>query len=433
MSSDVSLTGGGSNSVTSPDVVTPATAPATTSGTGTTADTVSKSEGVIASGALAAHTPQLLQGSFLLWSMGGNSLAVQNTSNGTPAEVDTHLFLLQTQAKYDEIVTKMLTAWTDSIHKQAQELKREMNTEAYRNWQKVHGHQGYEAWLSSLSPEQRLQAINFPNLDKKATALEGIADNLSEYLIKTKVSGDIQLSQELPFITAALVTTGVFASIPDTVSNSILVQPLKDGGDRSLQAYSPTHATELGYLGSVFMAGSSYFALGQTVAKAGTPKEEINFEFAKNYGEKVLSLVNGSQFNSMAMALLTSRAEKGESTSEERIQNLVMSVKVTLLSTAVALLYKTESSFKGQGGGITGLEFNDLVNGNQKLADSQLKKDLVAAIADARDGMTDRGNSLIASLSNWVDSTKKSADLVDVSGILNNLVYNQAAGTAVAV
>lgn len=432
MSSDVSLTGGGS-SITSPDTVTSASSTSSSTGTGTTVDSVSQSESIAESNAILAHSPQLVKSTFILWSMGGSNLTVQNASTGTPAEVDTHLFLLQTQLKYEEIVTKVLNAWTESVHKQAEEMKREMKSEAYRQWEKVHGHQGYEAWLNTLSPEQRLQTLTYPHLDKKVGALEGIADSLSDYLVKTKISGDIQLSQDVPFITAALVTTGVFASIPDTVSTSqILVQPLKDASDRSLVLYTPNHAAELGYLGGIFMAGSSYFALGQTVAKAGAPKEEINYEFAKNYGEKVLSLVNGSQFNSIAMALLTHQSEGAAHLGEDRIKELVMSVKVTLLSTALALLYATESSFKGKGGGITGKEFGDLVNG-KAVADSDLKRDLVGAIADARDQMNDNGTGLISGLAAYFDSTKKWSDFVDVGGILNNLVYDQSAGTAVAV
>lgn len=438
MSSDVSLTGGGSSSITSPDTILSATTSSTSPITSTTPDTITKSTAKAAAKNPAAYNPELLQGMFLLWSMGSNSLALQNLAGGAEAttvksanSIDTAAFLAQTQLKYEEICTNVLTAWSNSIHQQNEEIKKEMKSQAYQEWEKVHGHDGYESWLNTLSPEQRLQVQTYPHLDKTSNILDG----LNDYLVKIKTSQDLKLNQDLPFITAALMTAGTFSALPDTVSTTqILVKPLKDAGDKILTQYAPNQAAELGYLGALFMNGASYFALGQTVAKTGAPEKEINYEFAKNYGQKVLSLVNGSEFNSMAMALLTNRIEGGETLSEERIQNLVMSVKIVMLSTALALLYKTESSFKGVGGGITGVEFTGLVNGNEKLADSQLKKDLVNEIAVARDRMPDNGTRLITGLSVYVDQARSSKDLIDVGGILNNLVYDhEAAGTTFAV
>jgi hypothetical protein len=309
-----------------------------------------------------------------------------------------------------------------------------MKTEAYQHWLDDHCSNGYQKWLDSLSPEQRLQELTYPHLDKVADINDGISGSLGDYLTKIKTSDDVRLTQDLPFITAAVVTTGVTTTIPDTVTTSqILVQPIKDATDRILAQYTPNHASELGYLGAIMMSGSSLFALGQTLPKLGVPENEFNFEFAKNYAQKVLTAVNGSEFNTIAMALLTNHIEGSEGMGEERVQSLVTTVKVVLLSTALALLYKTESEFKGQGGGIKGPEFASLVDGNDKLADSQLKKDLVAEIRLARTGLGDNGDSLIAYLTNYVDEASSSKDLVNFGGILRSIAYDQEAAGSVFV
>lgn len=439
MQPDVNLTGGGSSSVTVPALVTPPIT-STTTGSAADRDTISKSTAKKAAKQATSYSPELLQAMYMLWSMGGhNSLALQQLSGGASATsvkgvgsqpISTEAFLMQTQLKVDQICVNVLNAWSESIHQQGEEIKREMKTEAYRHWQDVHGHDGYESWLNTLSPEQRLQVETYPHLDKASNIHEGISGSLSDYLVKIKTSDDPKLSQNLPFITAAVVVTGVTSQVPDTVSTSqILVQPIKDASDRILTHYAPNHAAELGYLGTLVMTGSSYFALGQTVPKAGDEPAVINFEFAKNYAQKVLSVVNGSEFNSLAMAIYTNRIEGGEKLSEERVQELAKGLKIVLFSTALALLYKTESSFKGQGGGITGQEFAALVGGNPGLADSQLKKDLVAGIAEA--GANWNSGPLISSITAYVDQARKSSDLIDIGGLLNNIAYDQEAAGSV--
>lgn len=452
MSSDISSTvGGGSSSITSPDSVTPASAPpASSTGVGSTPDTISSSSSSGKKKSPVAYSPELLQAMFLLWSMGGpNAFALQQLSGGGSATsiggvnsgghaISGDAFIMQTQAKMDEICLKVLNAWTESVHKQAEETKREMKTEAYRHWERVHQHAGYKAWLDTLSPEQRLQVQTYPHLDKVAGISDGVT-GLSDFLVKMKTNHDPKVSQDLPFLTAAVIMGGALTPLPDTVSTQILVQPLKDASDKILYQYAPNHAAELGYLGALMMTGSSYFALGLTVPKAAAPPAEINYEFAKNYAQTVLSLVNGSEFNSMAMALYTTRIDSGEHIGEERISQLVKALKLVLLGLALSLLYKTESEFKGKDGttvegGITGKEFLALIKPNKTqyeegLVDSDLKKQLVAAIAEASAGWD--STKLIHHIAAYVDNSKKASDLIDIGGVLKNISFDQEAAGSV--
>lgn len=441
MSADISSTvGGGSSSIISTDSVAAASAPPASTGTAATPDTISQSDAAGKKKSPTAYYPELLQAMFILWAMGGpNAFALQQLSGGGSATalgginsaghaISGDAFLMQVQSRMDEVCLQVLNAWTESVHKQAEETKREMKSEAYRQWEKVHGHAGYEAWLNTLSPEQRLEVQKFPHFDKITGVSNGIT-GLSDHLVKMRASHDPKFTQELPFLTAAIIMSGALTPVPDTVSTQILVQPLKDASDRVLFQYAPNYAAELGYLGALMMSGSSTLALGLTLPRAAAEPPEIDYEFAKNYAETILSLVNGSEFNSLAMALYTTRIDSGERISEERVSQLVKALKLVLLGLALSLLFKTETSFKGKGGGITGEDFLQMVHGNEKLLDSDLKKSLVAAIAEASEGWD--SSKLINHIAAYVDQSRKSSDLIDVAGVLKNISFDQEAAGSV--
>ncbi len=443
---DISLTGGGGGAVTGAQgASTVGGPPSAATGTGAQ-DTIGASPGKASKGTANAYSPELMQALFVLWfGTNGNNMVLQNatatgaagiggvSSSGSSSKaIDPELFNLQTKNALNEICINMLNAWSKSVKENGEAIKREMNSQVYKDWEARHGKLGYEAWMNTLSPEQRLQVEQYPNFDQRVKLDQGMSLGLSDYLNQIKTSTDPVVNRDLPFLASTLAISGgvnlATGAIPDTLSSQILVQPIKDATDRILVQNTGTQAAELGYIGGLFAAGAAYFSFGQTLVKAAAPPPEINYEFAKNYAQKVLDLVNGSQFNSLAMALVTASTEEGGSLSEERTQQQIQKLKIVLLSTALALLYKTESSFKGQGGGITGKEFLDMVNGNDGLLDSPLKKDLVAQLrtwqAQLPKGESDQ---LLASIGAYVDQARGSGDLIDVGGLLENIKFGAGA------
>jgi hypothetical protein len=438
--------GGGSGAVVASDGATSITAPGAATQTGlSTEDSIGTSTSKSSKKIPDSTSPELMQALLLLWATGGNNSfvlqqvsgksAVDSTSPlssasaasivGKPVSAD--LFTLEMQNKMNEICINVLNAWGDQIKKENQQRKEEMNSESYQNWQAQQGKAGYEAWFNTLTSEQKQQTLEYPNFNQQNKIDAGMTAGLSDYM--SKVKADPAFGQDLPFLTAAVAVGGALrtenASVPDTLSTSqVLIKPVTDMNDQIAINTMPNNAAQLGYLGGLFANGAAYFAFGQTLVKGVEGAKEIDFEFAKNYAQKILSVINGSQFNTIAMAFFISSADKGEGVGEERVQQLVKQLKVVLLSTSLALLYKTESGFKGGGGGITGLEFNAMVNGNDALLDSPLKQQLAAQIRTLRQQLPKAdGDSLIGSITNYVDLAKNSDDLVDVGSLLSNIRF----------
>ncbi len=473
--------------------------------TSTSSDSIDKSSATSPAKQTNAASPELMQALFLLWFTGGVNqtfILQDSTSNGAKTggieSLKGNDFKLAIQNKLDAICLTILANWSEQVKKDVQARHIEEKSAVYKESEARKGKAGHEAWLQTLSPQQRLQVYEETRVHKELKIEGGIAASLSDYMTLIKTSSDPKVSQDLTYMTAAIAMGGglhmeyvamseVSKASPVLVqsikeanaalamggslhteyvamsegskaspmltppireasaaiaiggslhmeyvamseaskASPVLVQPIKEANDQILAHYTPTMAAELGYLGALMINPTIYFAFGQTLAKAAAPMQEINYEFAKNYAAKILEVVNGAGFNSIAMAFLTHSIEGSEGLSKERIQNLIKSLKVIILSTALALLYKMESSFKGKGGGISGQEFQAMIGGNAKLLDSSLKKDLQMQISTLLTQMPQaEADHLIASISSYIDLASTSKDLINIKGLLNAITLD---------
>ncbi len=409
-------------------------------------DVIESSQGTKIKKTADAVSPELMQALFLMWFTGGSTPIFLQQLGGNAAgsvgaiganqankPIDMGLFKLQVENKLNEICIGVLNAWGKSIHEQGEAIKREMKSDAYKEWEARHGHEGYNKWLLTLSPEQRLQAEEYPIYDKLIKIDEGTRVGLSDYLAQIKTSTDPKVSQDLPFITAALVIGGSlrtdYVGMVDTVSNQILITPILEANNHAIQQAAPQdQAIVLGYLGALMLSGASYHALGQTLPIGATDKKVIDRTFAENYAKKVLEIVDGQGLQSIAMALISQSIEPGQHVSEERKVQLFKDVQVVLLSSALALVYKTETSVSKDGevygGGIRSEEFVAMVNGNDKLLDTTLKQNMATKIRVLLEENPDK-DAILASIGSFIDQHTDSKSLLNIEGLFANITLDK--------
>lgn len=405
-------------------------------------DTVESIKGKAGSKEKRADSPDLAEAEMLLWwAASSNQFTLQSTANANSGgvtgveagtrrhrkagsvKVEPGLVVLQEQNALMAIGVKVLNAWSNSLKQEAAAIRKELKSDRHQELQAERGRAGFEAYLNTLTPEQREHVLHHSRLERLAKMDEGIAQGLGDYLTRVKASDP---NANLPFM---LGTLAVGASVRfDYASGShvaaggqTLVNPVGGVADNVLPKVMPTYSVELGAIGSMFGIGAVYFTMGQTVAKGVSPTEpSFNNKFAKNYAQQVVDTIKGSEFTTMAAAIVTAQAAEGEPLSHERKQQLINALKIVMLSSAVILLYKSESAYKGKGGGMTELEFAYVVNGKTDKNDLAAElggdiKQLLSTLPKAE------ANALYKGLLAYVASDPKMSSLLNFESVFSSV------------
>ncbi len=377
--------------------------------------------------ATTADSPDLSQAQWLLWwAASSNQYTLQSVPANTDSSIQSvssinpGLAVLKEENAMMAIGVKALNAWGESLQKEAKEVRRELNSVQHQERQAESGKAGFEAYIQTLTPDQRDQAIHHSRLEKLANIDEGLAQGLGDYVnqIKTENSGDHNLAFMLGTLSVGAPTRFDAVSGPQVVAGAqTLINPIGGVADHVLPQVMPSYSVEMGSLATMFGVGTVYFTMGQTVAGGVVPTDpSFTNKFAQNYAQQVLKTINGSEFNTLALAMVTVSAAKGEPLSKKRQTELINAVKAVMLSSALILLYKTESSFKGQGGGISEVEFADLVNGKMN------REDMASYLGGKINALfgtmpKEEANVLFAGLQSYVATNPKTSSLVDLDAV----------------
>lgn len=119
-----------------------------------------------------------------------------------------------------------------------------------------------------------------------------------------------------------------------------------------------------GWVSAMWGIGLIYQMSAEKIKDYGIEKSkggiEHDIDFAKNYAEKMLTLVNNPQF---LQSLQISMAKASDQPSNALMESLIAKAKLVLLSLALALLAKLEVGSKKDEGWINELDFVGLLNG----------------------------------------------------------------------
>lgn len=342
-----------------------------------------------------------------------------------------------------EIAKNILDSWLESIREEADRIAEQLRSAAYQNWLRVNNPEyfaqkqiqsaalteiqlsktpQYQEWIATLNPDMRAQEWFYLQTIALRIGMAESVDNFSHNVSR----GDPESVAMLPFMAATLVigedlinlsatsmalpTVGVsattsFQDIWQTVGSGIL-------GAVDVQ-------TQLGFIGSLFSTGIIYQTTVEgLVSKKNRNERDKNRDSANQYAKNMIQLTTGVAFGDFVKTMLMSKINKGELT-EARKEELLAFVKIVLLSTALAFLYKVQT------GKITGQEFGDMINGKMNLEPNSMEAKLVQLIRHFSGSLSSAENAKIhESLIAYMDNDPKINNLLDPGHAFEGLLQN---------
>ena len=387
-------------------------------------DSVGKSGGSSSSGKTTlADSPELQQAMYILW-ISNDQMSIQPLStSASDAKNAVSAMVLETK---QQTCTNILNSWSKSIHEQVEADRRQEKSAKHIDQLEDNLKAGYEAYLSTLTSRERQNMIEFNTLTGVPIANPTFSEGLDDILSKAKAGA--YADETIPFMTGAALTaiTGSLAV------SAMQTAPITGGVHNIVSQIAPAYSVDLSSLANLYITGGINLAAVQTFSSVpGSTPAKIDFEYAKNYAHQITKLVNGNDFNAMAMAIITHNIEQGVQMDDKYVANVVNKFKIAMLSTALSFLYYMESSFNGKGGGITGQEFQDLVNGKIAVGENDPKAELVTQVRSLLSTQENSG-AILASIGSWIDDSGKGLDLTKVSPLFNLLNPDTTIGLPVA-
>ncbi|HRD55252.1 MAG TPA: hypothetical protein PLC42_02535 [Parachlamydiaceae bacterium] len=285
-----------------------------------------------------------------------------------------------------KIALQVLDSWSESLKKQAEERKTRENSPAY-----------------------------LAEMEAKRARDSGVIKSVRDYMMELKESGDNAM---LSSLTNAIVISGLFTGVlvqsaVDVAStNLVSVTPqinfAADFAAHGLLPISDDFRAQLGLIGAWAMGTLISHSTFEAVTEKQNGKPVDERILADKYAGKVLGLLNSDQLNNFIMAMLVHRTEKGEPLSNERKAELSAALKLVLLSSALAAVYKSKT------GKVTGEEFLDLCSGKLK-AESGVEANLVSAIQDQLRNMGAKEKlHMLNALATYMDSDPKLSSFFNI-------------------
>jgi hypothetical protein len=324
----------------------------------------------------------------LMWTMNAQTPVLSPPSEVNKIQsTDGYSGILSLTGKFHEIAMNVLDSWNDSIKKQAEEAKQAEKSPSH---------------LAKLDNERRNRL--------------GLIQTVKTYADQLKLDHNQAM---LGSLTSALVITGAFVGVAASsvvnVASTLLVAvtpQINFAVDYSKQAVSgigDDFRAQLGLLGAWAMGTLIHYSTVETLADKIDGKSVDEKVLADKYATKVLQLINSNQLNQFISGMLANRTDdKGQPISEERREQLSAILKLVLLSSALAAVYKSKT------GKITDQEFLDLATGKMKPEDG-VEQQLVSAIKEQLEAMLpDEKSKVLDALATYMDSDPKLKSFLDV-------------------
>lgn len=256
-----------------------------------------------------------------------------NSSSNSVEGATSATVAVQMQQKQSDIINAMLDAWLRSLQQIADENKR--------------------------ADEKRV-------IDKMAIAHQ-----------VNKQMEAVQPNDNFPIFAVGMIIVGTSIQstmIPDPIG-SVQLNPVVNMYNQVVAPVISDINIQLGMIGAIFAAGTQYFTIAQMAAGSAegkAPKKDI--AFAKGYAENMLGLVASASFNTYLTAIVAQSVPKDTTVSPQRSIELVAMLKIILLSSALAMVYKAEA------GKMTGTEFAGMLSGNIKFEAGDVRANLILQI-----------------------------------------------------
>jgi hypothetical protein len=399
-------------------------------------DSISKSTASHSgSSAPAIDSPELEQAAYIFW-FGNNQMLLQNYEGGAIEELNPKIVAMQLKNDMMAITQTVLDQWTKSVHEQGEAMRRELKSQQYQA-EIERNSLNYETYLKTLSTDQRLNVEEFNRFNPASAPPPHMeaTQKLDEVLSRTR--NDPTFTDASPFILGSAINSTARTDVPPAVGQlnvgPLDVTPIRDGVNSVLGSVATSYSVDLAAVASLYATGAMNLAAINTfpVAAAAEPPK-IDYEYARNYAKQILKVVNDSEFNSFAMAIISHTTPEDQRLDQGQVAALTRHLKISLLSTALAFLHSMETSFKGVGGGIKGPEFMALVQDGAPVDLNDPKGQLISQIRDELSQVPGQSSQILASIDAWLDQTNN-IGLMKVSPLFNMMRADNPVATPYVV
>ncbi len=207
--------------------------------------------------------------------------------------------------------------------------------------------------------------------------------------------------------------TGVMAGhkIDPTDPQHISFSLNQDGIQAATPMIPSDMRAELGLLGALLMTPAQYQATALTIGKTNkTSQQPVDQQFARNYGARVVKMVNDQGFNSWLKTIIQAKAPGNGQLSQQQMGEWTANFKLGMLMSAYAMSYKAAY------GGVTGAEVAGQVK-NLDLAKAGGDAPLMDAIRQQLQSMPPaQQTAALSRITNWLnrpETTQKIDSLMD--------------------
>ncbi len=411
--------------------------------------TLSSSDILVIAGVSGADSPSLAEPSFYivdldrLTEMGWDTGALEGLSKeegkaGYLFKLNVEKFAMSIEEHSHDIKMSMLEKWIDSI-KEIDELRRRDAIEDYKkiltdqNYDQkdinqttakiaglspyqaaiaITGSEAYQAWAETLPPLEKTQELNKANnYVMNAALLEGT----NNYLDRAK-SGE---ATAIPFVMASLAIAATFMADYVSMIGGAVETAAQGSVSAVLQGVNQVGApileqnlAFLGFLGGMFAVGTMYKTGDQVALNAGkAPKEEVDKQFAREYGKNIIALIEDDDFNGFVNSALIVHVKDGHTMPADQRAELQDAIKLVLLSVALAAIYKAEH------GKITQEEFYGMLSDERMTKDDPIKIQLKGLIAAYVAKLTTLKSSMVDSILEYLESDPELEEMFDVTKV----------------
>lgn len=309
-----------------------------------------------------------------------------------PALVPPDYYIASAKLKISEIATKILDSWVKSLEKQSIERKERESSPSY---------------LAKMEQERSNRL--------------GLIKNMRDYIKELQKEGNESM---IGTITHALVITGTYtgiASVNDVVSTPLVsVTPqinfATTFATESLKSIPNDFRAQLGLVAAWGIGTLLNYSTVETLVEKPVGKPFDERILADKYATKILALLGTPELNNFIMAMLVNKTEKGAPLTDGRKLELSSILKVVLLASALASVYKSKT------GKVTDQEFLDLISGKMK-PEKGIESDLVKAIQNQLSEVKNPDEKLriLEALAEYMDKDPKLEALFDVGATFDNV------------
>lgn len=228
-----------------------------------------------------------------------------------------------------------------------------------------------DSWIEGIKEIADAQKADDIRKQQEKTELNRQIQGLSNVNAAYRASENYASDPNFNGITLGIIITGTGITEAMMVDSGVSgVNPVQDIANRTIAPLS----NDLSMLIPVFCMCAVYQASLQVVSEASSSEEPKNLDFANKFAENIMGLIGSTNFSSFLSVLITANVANGAPVGADRMNQLMASLKLVLLSSALALVYIAEA------GKMTDVEFQAMLNGTMTFPEGDIKSKLLASI-----------------------------------------------------